>query len=368
MKAFATKTELAAAVAALEKAVGGSADSTITIEAQKADGEGGLYFTASNGEISIKTFAKADIGKSGALDTSGKAFIDSIKKITDEEITLEQQGEGEKDKRLAITYGAGQIKLPAMAPLMKHPIASGKSETVFTINTETFKSLVKRVCAFSAKDDSRPILKGINIQVKDGQLVAVGLDGYRLARITTDARWYSHSGTDIVVPSSALRAIAQLADAGTITFLSCNDGRLIRVESEEMSITTQLLAGQFIKAENIIPKSFTTETTFKREALMQALERSTIVSDSLNRIARLSIRDHEVRIKSESDAGLLEEVIEARTSGKEMEISFNAGYIMEIMKNFREEEATIKFNGPMSPAIAEEGDALYLALPMKVGG
>jgi DNA polymerase-3 subunit beta len=48
----------------------------------------------------------------------------------------------------------------------------------FEINAKDFKTLINKTIFSVAQDDSRPILKGTLLQVENGEIKAVALDGY----------------------------------------------------------------------------------------------------------------------------------------------------------------------------------------------
>ena len=61
--------------------------------------------------------------------------------------------------------------------------------------------------------------------------------------------------------------------------------------------------------------------------------------------------------------------IDAKYEGKEIEIGFNAKYIMDILDNLNENEIQISFHDNSSPIIAKEKsnpDLIYVLMPMRV--
>ena len=63
------------------------------------------------------------------------------------------------------------------------------------------------------------------------------------------------------------------------------------------------------------------------------------------------------------------EDIDANFEGKEIEIGFNAKYIMDILDNLKENEIHISFLDNSSPIIAQEkstSDIIYVLMPMRV--
>ena len=71
----------------------------------------------------------------------------------------------------------------------------------------------------------------------------------------------------------------------------------------------------------------------------------------------------------DADNGQATEDIVTQYSGKEIEVGFNAKYILEMINNLEDDEITLSFNDDSSPIIATEQsnpDLTYVLMPMRV--
>ena len=83
---------------------------------------------------------------------------------------------------------------------------------------------------------------------------------------------------------------------------------------------------------------------------------------------KLVIKDQTLNISSKSDVGKVDENIPIFFEGQEIEISFNAKYLLDVLKIIEEEDLIINLTGSLSPAIlqtANHDNFIYLILPLR---
>ena len=69
------------------------------------------------------------------------------------------------------------------------------------------------------------------------------------------------------------------------------------------------------------------------------------------------------------DSGAAEEELAVAYGDEQLEIGFNAKYLLEIASQIDRENAILMFNGPGDPTLVHEGDdtsAIYVVMPMRV--
>jgi DNA polymerase-3 subunit beta len=194
------------------------------------------------------------------------------------------------------------------------------------------------------------------------------LDGFRLA--TAKGKVVSASGNmEIVCPSRTLNEIEKMLPAdGGETQLKIQKG-IILVCVEDTILTSRLYNGDFIKKENIIPKSFITTLKVDRNALKASIERAAIlVRSDKNSLIIFNISSNTVEISSNSEIGNVQEPVKAEVTGKDLKIAMNSKFIIEAISALTEDEIVLSFNNQIQPFICENvqaKDVLYLILPVR---
>jgi DNA polymerase-3 subunit beta len=322
-----------------------------------------VTLTATDGEISILKKIKAEVYEEGDICVPGKYFADFIKKLEGVQITLSVE-----DKMMEITYADSKTSMQVLSADEFPKVDTQIEENSFTLETEMLKKLINKTEFCTASDDSRPILKGCQIIIKGNDIFFTALDGFRLA--TIEGKLKETSGDmEIICPSRTLNEIEKMLPSGEgDTQLKVQKG-MILICVDDTILTSRLYNGDFIKKENIIPRSFVTNVKINREELKASIERAAIlVRSDKNNLIIFEISTGKVEISSNSEIGNVKEPVKAEVEGKDLKIAMNSKYIIDAINALDEEEITISFNNHVQPFIcqnAQNKDVLYLILPVR---
>jgi DNA polymerase-3 subunit beta len=115
----------------------------------------------------------------------------------------------------------------------------------------------------------------------------------------------------------------------------------------------------------------------KREDLAQALERVSVFSDSLTRQVKLSLRPNRLTLVVQTpDQGDATEELDAQYGQDDLDIGYNAAYLLDILRTIDSEEVDVRLNTPVTaglvaPAPTDKGgpgkeDLLCLVMPLRL--
>lgn len=325
-----------------------------------------LKLTAYDGEISIEKEIKADVYEEGEICVNGKMFSDFVSKIAYFEVVV--IGE---DNAVTIRYDDSETKMAALPaeefPRFAREMSKNKKHLV--CKEASFKTLVSKVNFCAATDESRPILKGCLLEVREGILYATALDGFRMACSYCQTEENSND-LRFVCPARTLTEISRLTDGeGELEVYTENN--LLSVTVKDTTITSKLYAGEFVKKENIFPIEFTTKVTVKKSEICSSVERaSVLIRGEKDNLIQLDIKNGKIVITANSEMGKVEESVDAELDGKELSIAMNGKFLMDAMKALEEEKILLSFNTSVSPFtvtnLTEKRDE-YLILPVRKG-
>ena len=317
---------------------------------------------ATDGEISIQKTIKAEIFEEGEICVPGKLFADFIGKLSEEEICI---ATGERGMEIKYRDSASYMQTISAEEFPDINFEAG--ETSFVMKQGAFKKLIAETTFCCAQDDSRPVLKGCLLEVKD-KLEIVALDGYRLALSTADI--ISKSGElSMICPARTLTEIARMLPGEEEEITLYTQGGMLLVKTEGTVVVSRLYLGEFIKKENVIPPHFATEVTISKNELIASTERAAILNRmDKNNLVTLDITGSAVKISSVSEIANFAEPVSAQMRGVDLLISLNAKFLLEALRALDEEEVTLSFNGAISPFILQnkqKKESLYLILPVR---
>ena len=322
-----------------------------------------VTLSATDGEISIIKTIKGEVYEEGEVCVTGRVFADFIKKLEGVQITLATEG-----KKMNIVYVDSQTSMQVLSAEDFPKIDLEIKENSFKVKATDLKKFINSTSFCCAADDSRPILKGCQFQINESDLSVTALDGFRLA--TVNGKVVSSTGNiDIVCPARTLNEIEKMipdGDGETEIFVQSG---MILVASENTVLTSRLYGGEFIRKENIIPKTFITTVKVEKDKLKASIERAAIlVRSDKNSLIIFDISGDKIEISSASELGNVQEPVKAEIEGKDVRIAMNSKFIIDAVNALEENEIVLNFNASVQPFTCQNAvnkDKLYLILPVR---
>src|SRR5688500_14158161 len=161
----------------------------------------------------------------------------------------------------------------------------------------------------------------------------VATNGHRLAKMELPiASAGSPDKSDLIVPPKALEQIRRLFPADEELEIARGDNHL-GFRSPFTAVFTRLIEGPYPNYDQVIPRDNDRVAIADKIALTSALKRmSVIASDQTHRI-RLSFNTGMLRFSVQTpDLGEATDELAVRYTGDQLDIGFNASYLLEILR------------------------------------
>jgi DNA polymerase III subunit beta len=322
-----------------------------------------LRCVATDLEIAIEAkVPNIQIITAGSVVLPGKTFVEIIRHLPAVPVAIEYD---ENAKMVNIKSQHSTYQLPTL-PIEEFPnFPEVKNEQVFEVNGEQAKEAIKQTVYATLAEDPRPFLSSILWEFEVNKLRLVATDVNRLA--IKDLAIKSEVQKNALVPVRALKELANIF--GTLLDESLKiqfDEKLIFVKGAGITFSSRLVEAQFPRYEQVIPKDFNGSAKVNRSKFIEALERTALVSFSV----KLSLKDQQMVITAkEPDKGRSYEEIEIEADGPDIDIGFNARFILEFLKTVDSESVLIKYIQDQKPVLLlGEGqeDYRYIVMPLKL--
>lgn len=331
----------------------------------------GIYINASNGkltligsdmDISIKTTVEVlETIKEGSIVVDAKIFSEIIRKLPDEEVTLNLT-----EGVLTITCKKIKFEVVVMNPEDYPELKTKKSDIKLKLSGESLKEMAKGVYFAVAQDDTRPLLQGVFFEVIENKLNLVALDGYRMATRTNLIEY--DDNCSCIIPVKTLSEVIKIISNSDIE-ISMNPNHIVFTQGETI-ISSRLLSGQYVNYKGLFPVEHTTRITIDKNELYSSIERASLMSkDGTSNLIKFSIEDDIIRLTSNSQLGKVKEEIACSTEGNKLEIAFNSRYILEVLRTFPENKVHLELTTSVSPCVIfgdNEESGKYLVLPVRM--
>lgn len=331
--------------------------------------EDSVMLMCSDGSLSIRSMVKADIQEPGEVVLPGRLLTEIIRKLPEGTVNFVM------NDKMSVTIRCGQSRStitgmpPEEFPQMKELFHT----YALHLPQKKLREMIGKVAFAIAIQESRQALTGCLMEVTRDELRLVGLDGFRLALQRYHDDFVLPDGQDqlkAIIPGRVMNELVHILDDdnGMVTF-HIEGGHLMAV-ANDTTLTTSLLAGEYINYRQILPTAWLSRITVKRKELQDAIERASLIAkEGKNKLIRMCASQDSLKITSNSEMGDVQEDLEAHLEGDAIDIAFNARYINDVVKNMDDECCTLCMNTNVSPCVIcpLDGDSyLYLVLPVRV--
>ncbi len=332
---------------------------------------GRVFLTATDLELGIRCSCPAKVKKEGAGTVPAKRLLDYVRLLPDTDLTIKFL----ENHWASITCGRSRTKMAGMSR-ESFPELPQMPEATNRISTGMLSSMIAKTIFAISMEESRFTLNGALLVIRPEGVVMVSTDGHRLAYIENVAENGAENRPfQALVPKKAMSEILKLsqeAEAEAKTVISGDDNHLFFQFGERLLITRKL-TGNFPDYERVLPKDHHQVVTLQRDEIKSAVERVAQFADERSRAIRVQFGPGEVKVFTSSvETGESEESVPATYAGPEIDIGFNAQYLLDFLRAISQEQVSFELKdqksaGEMRPA----GDVgsyryRYVVMPMRI--
>ena len=329
----------------------------------------GLYLSASDSDISIRTFIPKDkieeIEQVGSIVISGKYIVEIIRKLPDSNIVIEVID----GYNMIIQTAGSEFNLNGIDPNEFPNLDLEETKNPIVLNPVVFKNIINQTFFATSLSETRPLLTGINFKKSNDLLEVIATDSYRLARKQIDLPEKYENDFNLVIPGKNLLELSRiLEDDKENVYMHIFNNKVL-FKYKNIIFLSRLISGTYPVTSNIIPKEFKIDIECDYSSLFDMIDRASLLtSDKDKNTIKLDLRNRELTISSNSpEIGKVEEKI-AIDNADEISISFSSKYMLEAIKSFNSEKIHLLMNNDNSPIIVKsdkELSLIQLVLPIK---
>ena len=331
----------------------------------------GLELAATDMELSLRTTLSAQVEGDSSVVVPGKLLVDLARLLPSPEVTIEYRPE---DGVAHISSGSYSSKLNVFSA-EDFPRLPSVEPAPHTIATASLLETVDRVARSASKDESRPVLTGIQVRFEGTRLFMAATDSYRLSFKETELE---QSGPDLeaIIPARALTELARIAGGTETVTLGVNENTVVfGVQDTESGadtwLTTRRIDGQFPDVGRLLPESFEVEVDLPRAELRDVVRRAGVMA-LRNAPLRLRFAEGALTISAQSqDVGETVESLPAAYTGDPLEIGFNAEFLADGVDSVRSDTVRLKLINPLRPGLitsTDDDSFWYLIMPIRLAG
>jgi DNA polymerase-3 subunit beta len=327
-----------------------------------------LEFTATDLDVTIASGVEAKVKKPGATTVPVKKLFGIVRELSNAELDIEV----DEKNTCSIRSGASFYRINGLNAEEFPPLPKFKEDKKVVLQQETVKGMMRKTSFAISTDESRYVLNGIFISLKDHKMTMVATDGRRLALVDEEVDVSEASHGEFIVPAKAVNELNRLLlDKGEVEIRYADNQASFTLKDEKGSsvlIITKLIEGNYPNYRQVIPSEVKERVSLIREEFLHALRRAEIMTSEKSNSVKLTFSKNNLAITANSpEVGEARESLAINYKGKEMAIAFNPKYMIDPLNALSNDEVFIELIDELSPGVIKiNGPFLYVVMPMRL--
>ena len=329
--------------------------------------EGELSLTATDMDMDIATEVGCSVMTSGTTTMSAHLLYDIARKLPDgAEVEI-----AVNDGHAMVSAGRSSFRLPTL-PVEDFPaISSNELPVNFSLTAADMRDLIDATRFAISTEETRYYLNGIYIhKAESGELCAVATDGHRLAMTRQVLPSGAAQMPSIILPRKAVSELRKLLDDFDGDVLIGLSETRAEFRFGVVRLTSKLIDGTFPDYTRVIPVGNDRIMQVDVSAFSAAVDRVSTIASEKSRSVKMGLRSGVLTLSaSNTDASSATEELEVSYDGPEMEIGFNARYLLDIAGQVNSDMVEFALADQGSPSLVRApGDeaSLFVLMPMRV--
>ena len=327
----------------------------------EATEDGPLVLTTTDLEVSARLSVDVRTHEPGLALIPARLLGETVKSLSDAPVEFDAD---QSQARLRCAAYEGSLRL---LPAEDFPGLQEPGGTEVSLEAPGFAEAVSQVARAASRDEARPVLTGVLLEVSREGVVLAATDSYRLGIRELVAT--ADGEAKVIVPERALSEAGRAA--------ASDDKQSVKVSVDEsqvsfrigrLTMTSRLIEGEFPNYRQLLPDSYESRLAVSRQQLLDAVRRVGLLARDTSPI-RMEFNALGVRLSSSSpDVGQAVESVEARYEGEELTVAFNPQYLADGLSASVGETVRLDVRDGLKPGVVrgESDDFTYLVMPVRL--
>jgi len=174
----------------------------------------------------------------------------------------------------------------------------------------------------------------------------------------------------VIVPRKTVGELRKLLEDDEAEIAVSVSETKVRFAAPGITLTSKVIDGTFPDYTRVIPTANARKLEVDAAEFARAVDRVATVSSERSRAVKMALDEDRLTLSvTAPDSGTAEEELGVAYGDEQLEIGFNARYLLEIASQVDRENAVFLFNSPGDPTLMREGSddsAVYVVMPMRV--
>ncbi len=330
-----------------------------------------IIIEATDLEIGVQIFCKCDVVSVGDLSISAKKLFEILKELPDDIINIKSKDNHWVEMRCGKTL-FNIVGLPTDDFPKFNEISSDKIE----LKTDLLADLIDKTIYSVSNDETKYNLNGIFVvsETVDNNnfLKFVSTDGHRLSLCKKLTKLLDNHFLEqgFILPKKGILELRKILDHGSEVIYVKIDKNYLSINTDKTYFIMRMIDGEFPEYKKVIPEKTANYATINRHDFLQVLKRISVIANDKSKGVKFSLKANNLNIVSSNpDLGDANEDLLIDYNGNQIDIGFNAKYIIDILNHIDEEKIKFYIKDNISPGMITQNsndEFLAVIMPMRL--
>lgn len=324
---------------------------------------GEIHLVGTDLELGISTQLPTNHATEGAITLPAKKIHEILRETPSGlvEVTVA------KNNAVNIKAGRAQFKIIGLAKDDFPKLPEVDLSNAVEVEQVILKECLNLTSFAVSQDETRYVLNGVYVEIKESKLRLVATDGRRLAMVEKNLPTSPTTPIEIIIPNKAIQELCRiLGQEGVVKIIPGKNQVIFHLG--KTILTSRLIEGRFPNYEQVVPKEEKITCSIRREDLLQAVRRANLLTSPDSQLVKFDFLKDRVLVSSRTpNLGESREEIAAEVKGGELTIGFNPNYLLDVLKNLDVETVILSLTEPDKPGVVRGKDRYcYVIMPMQL--
>ena len=330
----------------------------------------GLRVTATNLDLTIAATLPAEVQAEGRTTVPARLLSEYATSLSEAPCSMELDP---ATQVLKLACGVHRANLHGIDAVEFPPLPAYEGEPAIQADAQTLQNAITQTVMAASADEASPVLTGVLVQVSGNALTLAATDRHRLAvkrvEVTVEGSVPTES---VIVPARHLGEVARATNPSRPKVgISFSDARnQVFFTLGDVEISSRLIEGTYPNYAQVIPGESSTTVNLPTAALLRDVRTASVLARDAANPVRLRVGEGTLTLHAQTaEVGEDEAPLSASVKGDDVQIAFNARYMLDALSVLDSDEVEMSFNGSLHPGVirpAGRDDYLCIIMPVRV--
>ena len=333
---------------------------------------GNLLITASDLQTSVMVEIQVESKGDGSVAIPAKILIDTLKNLPEQPVTFSIDDE---NYNIEINSDNGRYKLAGENATDFPKVPQITDSYSIDLSSELLSNAISNTIFSTSTDELRPAMTGIFLKLSTSSCTFVSTDGHRLVKYVRSDISGDEVDHEMILPRKSLNLLKSTlpSEKSSDVKLEFNASNAF-FSFDNVKMVCRLIDERYPDYENVIPLDNSNNIVIDKSEVLSSLKRISIYANKTTNQIRFKISGGEILISAEDFdfSNEANERISCEHDGADIEIGFNAKFLIEILSNLNSTRVTFKLSEPNKAGLIipdemdEDEDITMLVMPVMI--